>query len=79
MLFLKMRVSKYILFLATLKKGKGRPFLNGKAETYPLNYLLATCGVNVNCYKSIHHPIRTRENREHPGNFQNKSVSFAFN
>ena len=28
----------------------------------------------VNYYKSAHHPIPTRENREHPGNFQNKSV-----
>ena len=26
----------------------------------------------VNYYKSVHHPIPTRENREHPGNFQNK-------
>ena len=33
----------------------------------------------VNYYKSVHHPIPTRENREHPGNFQNKSVSSAFN
>ena len=41
--------------------------------------LSLTCGVNVNYYKSVHHPIPTRENREHPGNFQNKSVSSAFN
>ena len=41
--------------------------------------LSLTCGVNVNYYKSVHHPISTRENREHPGNFQNKSVSSAFN
>ena len=38
-----------------------------------------TCGGNVNYYKSVHHPIPTCENREHPGNFQNKSVSSAFN
>ena len=30
-------------------------------------------------FKSVHQPIPSRENREHPGNFQNKSVSFAFN
>ena len=30
---------------------------------------------NVNYYKSVHH----RENRKHPGNFQKKSVSSAFN
>ena len=45
-----------------------------------LSYKLSlTCGGNVNYYKSVHHPIPTRENREHPGNFQNKSVSSAFN
>ena len=38
-----------------------------------------TCGVNVNYYKSAHQPIPTRENRECPDNFQNKSVSSAFN
>ena len=49
-------------------------------ESIDLSYELSlTCGVNVNCYKSVHHPIPTRENREHPGNFQNKSVSSAFN
>ena len=36
-----------------------------------------TCGGNVN-YKSVHQLIPTRENREHPSNFQNKSVSSAF-
>ena len=34
---------------------------------------------NVNYYKRAHHPIPTQGNREHPGNFQNKSVSFPFN
>ena len=34
---------------------------------------------NVNYYKSVPHPIPTRKNREHPANFQNKSVSSAFN
>ena len=34
---------------------------------------------NINCYKSVHHVIPTRKNKEHPGNLQNKSVSSAFN
>ena len=38
-----------------------------------------TCWGNVNYYKSVYHPITTRGNREHPGNFQNKSVSLPFN
>ena len=37
-----------------------------------------TCWGNVSDYKSVHHPITTRGNREHPGNFQNKSVSPPF-
>ena len=41
--------------------------------------LSLTCGGNVSYYKSVHHPIPTRENREHLGNFRNKSVSSAFN
>ena len=36
-------------------------------------------GGNVNYYKSVHHPIPTRGKREHPGNFQNKSVSSPLN
>ena len=30
-------------------------------------------------YKSVYQPIPTRENRVHPGNLNNKSVSSAFN
>ena len=41
--------------------------------------LSLTCGSNVNYYKSVHLPIPTCGNREHPGNFQNKSVSSPFN
>ena len=32
------------------------------------------CRGNVT-YKSVHHPIPTRGNKEYPGKFQNKSVS----
>ena len=44
-----------------------------------LSYELSlTCGGNVNYYKSVNHPIPTRENREHPSSLQNNSVSSAF-
>ena len=44
-----------------------------------LSYKLSlTCGSNANYYKSVHHPVPTRENREHHGNFQNKLVSSPF-
>ena len=58
-------------------EGKRKAFFEWKS--IDLSYELSlTCGVNVNYYKNVHHPIPTRENREHLGNFQNKSVSFAF-
>ena len=41
--------------------------------------LSLTCGDNVNYHKSVHQPIPTGENRGNPGNFQNESVSSAFN
>ena len=46
-----------------------------------LSYELSLkCGGNVvNYCKSVHHAIPTCENREHSGNFQNKSVNSAFN
>ena len=55
-----------ILFLAKLKEKKG---------------LFAMEKHRLICYNwgCVHHPIPTRENREHPGNFQNKSLSSAFN
>ena len=37
------------------------------------------CGGNFNYYKSAHQHVSTREDRKHTGNFQNKSVSSAFN
>ena len=40
--------------------------------------LYLTCGVNMNYYKRVHHPIPTRESMEHPGNFKNKSVISTF-
>ena len=44
-----------------------------------MNYTISYTWCNVNYYKCVHHPIPTSENREHPGNFQNKSVRSAFN
>ena len=59
-------------------EGRRKALLEWKS--IDLSYELSlTCGGNVNYYKSVHHPIPTRENREHPDNFQNKSVSSAFN
>ena len=59
-------------------EGRRKAFLVWKS--IDLSYELSlTCGVNVNYYKSVHHPIPTLENREHPSNFQNKSASSAFN
>ena len=41
--------------------------------------LSLTCGDDVNYYKRAPHLIPTRQNKVHPGNFQNKLVSSAFN
>ena len=58
-------------------EGRRRAFLERKS--IDLSYKLSlTCRDNVNYYKSVHHLIPTRENKEHRGNFQNKSVSSAF-
>ena len=55
-------------------EGRSKAFLEWKSIDLS-HELSPTCVGNVNCYKSVHHRIPTRENREHPGNFQNKSVS----
>ena len=48
-------------------------------ENIDLSYELSLiCEGNVNYYKSVLHPVPACENREHSGNFQNKSVSSAF-
>ena len=59
-------------------EGKRKAFFKWKSIDISFEQSLTSCGVNVNYYKSFHHFIPTRENREHPGNFQNKSVSSAF-
>ena len=58
-------------------EGRSKAFLEWKS--IDLSYELSlTCGGNVDYYKSVHQPIPTCGNREHPGNFQTKSVSSAF-
>ena len=58
-------------------EGRRKDLLEWKS--IELSYELSfTCESNVNIYKSSQHPILARENRGHPGNFQNKSVSSAF-
>ena len=59
-------------------KGRSKAFLEWKS--IDLSHELSfTCGGNANHYKSVHQPIPTRDNREHPGNFQNESGNSAFN
>ena len=62
-------------------QGRSKNFLERKSiDLHGISLCsLTTCGGNVNYYKSVHQPIPTRENREHPGNFQSESVSSAFN
>ena len=75
MLFLQMSDQGYSVPVQT--EGKTKAFFDGKVD---ISFKLSlTCGVNVNYYKSVHHLFPTCENREHPGNFQNKPVSSAFN
>ena len=62
-------------------KGRSKTFL--KRNIIDLHWIslcsFTTCGGNVIYYKTVHKPIPTRENREHPGNFQSESVNAAFN
>ena len=59
-------------------EGRRKAFLEWKSIDLS-SKLSLTCRGNVNYYKSVHHPIPTYENREYPGNFQNKSVNSPFN
>ena len=70
-----MNVQVYSLLGQT--EGRRKAFLEWKS--IDLSYEVSLrCGGNVNYYKSVHHSIPTRGNREHPGNFLNKLVSSAF-
>ena len=58
-------------------EGRRKAFLEWKR--IDLSYELSlTCEENVNYYRNVHHHIPIHENRKHPGNFQNESVS-SFN
>ena len=59
-------------------EGRRKAFLEWKSIGLSCK-LSFTCGGNINYYKSVHHPITTRGNKEHPGNFQNKSVKSPLN
>ena len=59
-------------------EGRRKAFLEWKSIDVFCE-LSVTCGGNANHYKSIHHPIPFRGNRENPGNFQNKLVNSPFN
>ena len=46
-------------------------------KSIDLSYeLTCACGGNVNYYKSVHHPIPTIENREHPGQTEGETKAF---
>ena len=58
-------------------EGRRKAFLEW--ESIDLSYELSlTCEGNVNYYRNVHYHNPIRENRKHPGNFQNESVS-SFN
>ena len=49
-------------------EGKKKTFFEW--ERIDLSYELSLAyGVNIEYYKSVHHPLPTRENREYPRNF----------
>ena len=58
---------------------RGKAFLNCKSIDL-FSKLSLTYGGNVNCYKVfINLFLYVYRNREHPGNFQNKSINSPFN
>ena len=54
--------------------GTRKPFLEWKCPVLFLTYR-----GNVSYYKIVHHPFPTCWNTEHPGTFQNKSLSSPIN
>ena len=71
-LFLKW-VPEYIL----LGEGRQKAFLEWKSIKIS-SKLSLTCDWNFSYYKSVYHPFPTCGNKEHPSNFQNKSLSSPF-
>ena len=64
-------MSAQVYSIPDLADGRRKDFLEWKSIGLSYKPSL-TCGVNVNYYKNVHHPIPSLENS---GNFQNKSVS----
>ena len=58
--------------------GRSKAFLEWKSINLS-HELSLTGGGNVNCHKSVHQAIPTRDNRHHSVNFQSKSVISIFN
>ena len=71
-------MSAQVYSVPVQSEGRRKAFLEWKSIDLSSKPSL-TCEGNVNYYKSVHHPIPTCENKEHPDSFQNKSVSSPFN
>ena len=71
-------MSAQVYSVPSKTEGRMEAFLEWKSIDLS-HELSLTCWSYVNYYKNVDHLIPTGENREHPGNFQNKSVSSAFN
>ena len=70
------QMSAQVYSIPDQTEGRRKAFLKCIDLSY---HLPLTYWDNFNCYKSVYHPIPTRGNREHPENFQNKSVNSPFN
>ena len=58
-------MSAHVYSVPMQTEGRRKIFL--VCKSIDLSYELSlTCGGNVNYYKSVHHPVSTRENRGHP-------------
>ena len=63
-----LQISTQVYSVPGQTEGKRKAFFESKSTDLYYEPSL-TCGVNVNYYKSVHHPIPTCEKRKHPGNF----------
>ena len=56
-----------VYFVSGQTEGTRKAFFEWKSIDVSYELYL-TIGININYYKSVHHPIPTCENMEHPGN-----------
>ena len=70
-------MSAHVYSVLGQNEWRRKAFLDWKSISVS-SKLSLTCGSNINYYKRVHHPIPTNENREHSGNFQNKSLTSHF-